>query len=125
MEKPEIINFDNINYAIYKVGSWKNHYEINQIGLSKEVPVTKATLHHVKLSMDEIRKSEFDIDNRTVNGFVAIALQLNPKIQKMDLDEVIALEQKEYEHAAAQLAVVKTLFRDLSDQYKFSLGNIF
>ena len=30
------------------------------------------------------------------------------------------LEQKEYEHAAAQLAVVKTLFRDLSDQYKFS-----
>ncbi len=35
------------------------------------------------------------------------------------------LEQKEYEHAAAQLAVVKTLFRDLSDQYKFSLGNIF
>ena len=35
------------------------------------------------------------------------------------------LEQKEYEHAAAQLAVVKTLFRDLCDQYKFSLGNIF
>ena len=83
MEKPEIINFDNINYAIYKVGSWKNHYEINQIGLSKEVPVTKATLHHVKLSMDEIRKSEFDIDNKTVNGFVAIALQLKKWIWMM------------------------------------------
>ena len=97
MAKPEIINFDNINYAIYKVGTWKNHYEINQIGLSREIPVTNATLHHVKLSMEEIRKSEFDIDNKTVNGFVAIALQLNPKIQKMDLDDVIALEQKEYE----------------------------
>ena len=82
MAKPEIINFDNINYAIYKVGTWKNHYEINQIGLSREIPVTNATLHHVKLSMEEIRKSEFDIDNKTVNGFVAIALQLNPKIQK-------------------------------------------
>lgn len=35
------------------------------------------------------------------------------------------LEQEEYEHATAQLAVVKTLFRDLSDQYEFSLGNIF
>ena len=51
MAKPEIINFDNINYAIYKVGTWKNHYEINQIGLSREIPVTNATLHHVKLSM--------------------------------------------------------------------------
>ena len=89
MAKPEIINFDNINYAIYKVGTWKNHYEINQIGLSREIPVTNATLHHVKLSMEEIRKSEFDIDNKTVNGFVAIALQLNPKIQKMDLDDIL------------------------------------
>ena len=89
MAKPEIINFDNINYAIYKVGTWKNHYEINQIGLSREIPVTNATLHHVKLSMEEIRKSEFDIDNKTVNGFVAIALQLNPKIQKMDTEDYL------------------------------------
>lgn len=35
------------------------------------------------------------------------------------------LEQEEYSHAAAQLTVVKTLFKDLDDHYKFSLGNIF
>lgn len=35
------------------------------------------------------------------------------------------LEQEEYPHAAAQLAVVKALFHDLSDQYKISIGNIF
>lgn len=112
MAKPEIINFDNINYAIYKVGTWKNHYEINQIGLSREIPVTNATLHHVKLSMEEIRKSEFDIDNKTVNGFVAIALQLNPKIQKMDLDDVIALEQKEYESILEELDNLELLSDD-------------
>ena len=106
MAKPEIINFDNINYAIYKVGTWKNHYEINQIGLSREIPVTNATLHHVKLSMEEIRKSEFDIDNKTVNGFVAIALQLNPKIQKMDL------EQKEYESILEELDNLELLSDD-------------
>ena len=112
MTKPEIIKFDNINYAIYKIGTWKNHYEINQIGLSREIPVTNATVRHVKLSMDEIRKSEFDIDNKTVNGFVAIALQLNPKIQKMDLEEVIALEQKEYENIVGELDNLELLADD-------------
>ena len=112
MTKPEIIKFDNINYAIYKISSWKNHYEINQIGLSREIPVTNAIVHHVKLSMDEIRKSEFDIDNKTVNGFVAIALQLNPKIQKLDLEEVIALEQKEYENIIEELDNLELLSDD-------------
>lgn len=35
------------------------------------------------------------------------------------------LIQKEYSHAAAQLTVLKTLFKDLDDHFKFSLGNIF
>lgn len=96
MVSEEMINIDDINYAVYKMGGWKNNYEINQIGLSDEIPVTENTLKHVKLSMEEIRNSKFDISDKSVNGFVAIAIQLNPKIQKMELDEIIALEEKEY-----------------------------
>ena len=97
MDENEIINFNDINYAIYKFGNWKNHYEINQIGLSKEIPVTESTLNHVKQTMEEIRKSQFNISDRDVNGFVAIALQLNSKLVEMDMDDVIELEREEYE----------------------------
>ena len=97
MSSDEIINIDDINYAVYKIGDWKNNYEINQIGISSEIPVTKNTVHHVKLSMEEIRMSTFEISDKSVNGFVAIALQLNPKVQEMELDDVIALEEKEYD----------------------------
>ncbi|MBE6504888.1 MAG: hypothetical protein E7Z73_03950 [Methanobrevibacter millerae] len=97
------INVNDINYAVYKLGNWKNEYEINQIGLSKEIPVTKPTITHIKFSMEEIRKSQFDISNKTVNGFVAIAFQLNPKIQEMDLEDVIELEQKEFDNIIDEL----------------------
>lgn len=103
MADEKIINLDDINYAVYRIGEWKNHYEINQIGLSNEVPATKNTIMHVKFSMDEIRNSKFDISDKTVNGFVAIALQLNSKLQEMDLDEVIELEEKEYENILEEL----------------------
>ena len=93
MDDDKIINLDDINYAIYKIGDWKNHYEVNQIGLSKEIPVTKNTITHIKFSMDEIRSSEFSVDDRKVNGFVAIALHLNPTVQEMELDDVIELEK--------------------------------
>ena len=96
MANDEIINVNDMNYAVYKIGEWENNYEINQIGLSNEIPLTKNTLTHIKFSMDEIRNSRFDISDKKVNGFVAIALQLNPKVQEMDLDDVIALEEKEY-----------------------------
>ncbi len=97
------INVNDINYAVYKLGNWKNEYEINQIGLSKEIPVTKPTITHIKFSMEEIRKSQFDISNKTVNGFVAIAFQLNPKIQEMELEDVIELEQKEFDNIIDEL----------------------
>lgn len=103
MADEKIINLDDINYAVYRIGEWKNHYEINQIGLSNEVPATKNTIMHVKFSMDEIRNSKFDISDKTVNGFVAIALQLNSKLQEMDLDEVIELEEKEYKNILEEL----------------------
>ena len=98
MVDEKIINLDDINYAVYKIGDWKNHYEINQIGLSREIPVTKNTITHIKFSMDEIRSSQFEISDKTVNGFVAIAMQLNPKVQEMDLNDVIKLEEEEFQN---------------------------
>ncbi|WP_405303832.1 hypothetical protein [Methanobrevibacter sp.] len=114
MDSEELINVDNINYAIYKIGEWKNDYEINQIGLSKEIPVTKNTVYHVKSSMDEIRESKFDISDKTVNGFVAIALQLNPKISEMELNDAIALEEKEYNNVLEELDGLELLDDDES-----------
>ena len=112
MSDDEIINIDDMNYAVYKIGSWKNNYEINQIGISREIPVTKHTLNHVKLSMDEIRSSEFEISDKSVNGFVAIALQLNPKVQEMDLDDVIELEEKEFNDILEELDGLELLDDD-------------
>ena len=102
MDGDEIINVNDVNYAIYKIGGWKNSYEINQIGLSSEIPVTKNTVHHIKLSMEEIRKSEFSLSDKTVNGFVAIATQLNPKIIDMDVEDIISLEKEEYDNILAE-----------------------
>lgn len=109
MADEEIIKVNDINYAVYKIGEWKNNYEINQIGLSNEIPVTKNTVFHVKSSMDEIRASEFSISDRKVNGFVAIAMQLNPNVQEMELDDAIALEQKEYDDIVVELDGVELL----------------
>ncbi|WP_305515598.1 hypothetical protein [Methanobrevibacter sp. V14] len=112
MDDDKIINLDDINYAIYKIGDWKNHYEVNQIGLSKEIPVTKNTITHIKFSMDEIRSSEFSVDDRKVNGFVAIALHLNPTVQEMELDDVIELEKNEYETILSELDNLDVLNED-------------
>lgn len=108
------INVDDINYAVYKIGNWKNDYEINQIGLSKEIPVTKPTVTHIKFSMDEIRNAQFDISDKTVNGFVAIAFQLSPKVQDMELDDVIDLEQEEFDKICEELDNLELLSDDLT-----------
>ena len=109
MVSDEKIKINDINYAIYKLGDWKNHYEINQVGLSREIPVTENTVKHVKASMEEIRASQFDISDKTVNGFVAITLQLNAKMQNISLDEVIALEEKEYNTILAEIDSLELL----------------
>lgn len=103
MSNEKSIKVSDINYAIYKIGDWKNNYKINQIGVSREIPVTKSTVLHVKMSIDEIRSSEFDFSNKTVNGFVAIALHLNPEMQEMDLDDVVKLEEEEFEKITQEL----------------------
>lgn len=112
MADKEMIKINDINYAIYKIGEWKNNYEINQIGFSREIPVSLSTLKHVKMSMEEIRSSKFDLGEKEVNGFVAIALELNPKVKEMDLDDVIALEEKEYEDILNELDDLELLNDD-------------
>lgn len=112
MADEDIIKVDDINYAIYKIGEWKNTYEINQIGLSREIPITEPTVFHVKLSMEEIRSAKFDMSDKQVNGFVAIAEQLNPKIQEMDLEDVIELEEKEYQNILSELDDLELLNAD-------------
>ena len=112
MTDEKIIDADDINYAVYKIGEWQNHYEINQIGLSNEIPVTQNTIFHVKSSMDEIRASQFDISDKKVNGFVAIALQLNSKVQDMELTQVIELEEEEYQNIIAELDNLQLLSDD-------------
>ena len=112
MADEKIISLDDINYAVYKIGEWENHYEINQIGLSNEIPVTENTVQHVKFSMEEIRNTKFNISYKTVNGFVAIALQLNSKLQDMDLDEVIDLEETEYNNILEELSKLELLSDD-------------
>lgn len=109
MAEDEMVNVNDINYAIYKIGEWENNYEINQVGLSNEIPVTKSTLKHVKLSMEEIRSSEFSISDKVVNGFVAISIQLNPKLEDMDLEDVIALEEEEYQNIIGELDKLELL----------------
>ncbi|MCF0226433.1 MAG: hypothetical protein HUK28_03840 [Methanobrevibacter sp.] len=115
----KIIDASDINYAIYKLGGWENNYEINQIGSSNEIPVTESTVDHVKLSIDEVRRAEFEINNKTVNGWVAIAFQMNPKIRQMDLEEAINLEQKEYDNIIQELDSLDLLDND----EKISLDN--
>ena len=112
MAEDKVINLDDINYAVYKIGEWKNHYEINQIGLSKEIPVTKNTIDHIKFSMEEIRNTEFSLSDKKVNGFVAIAMQLNPTVQEMELDDAIELEEKEYQNILEELECLELLSDD-------------
>ena len=68
------------NYAIYKIGNWKNDYKINVIGTSTEIPITSPTKHHVELNMEQIRSSSFEFNGKEVNGMVGLAIQLNPSL---------------------------------------------
>jgi hypothetical protein len=67
---------------------------------------------HVKFSMDEIRASQFSIGDLTVNGFVAIALQLNPNIQDIKLKDVVALEEEEYQNILSELEDLDVLDKE-------------
>ena len=74
MSNENEIKCDNINYAVYKIGNWKNDYEINIIGTANEIPVTKPTLEHMLKQMDHIRVSVFNIGGKEVNGMIGLAM---------------------------------------------------
>jgi hypothetical protein len=101
------IRFDDINYAIYKIGSWNNEYKINLIGKSNEIPITKATVNHVILSMKEIRKSNFEIEGENLNGILALSLQLNKELKNTPIKELIAIEKEEYDNIIIELNNLK------------------
>ena len=52
------------------------------------------------------------MSDKEVNGFVAIAEQLNPKIQEMELEDVIELEEKEYQNIIEELDGLELLGND-------------
>ncbi|MDR0911508.1 MAG: hypothetical protein LBM96_02775 [Methanobrevibacter sp.] len=107
MSEKNKIKFSNRNYAIYKIGSWENKYDLNLIGNSNEIPVTKNTKNHVELSMNEIRKSTFEISDKIVNGIVALSYQLNPSLKEIAIDELVEKEEKEYQNIINELSKLK------------------
>ena len=62
--------------------------------------------------MEEIRNTEFSISDKKVNGFIAIAMQLNPKAQEMELDDVVSLEAEEYDNILSELDNLELLEDD-------------
>ncbi len=103
MSEYKSISVTNINYAIYEIADWKNKYQINILGTSREIPVTEVTKNHMLKNMEQIRLSEFELESKTVNGMVALAMQLNPDISKKNIDEIIMLEQKEFKMILEEL----------------------
>ncbi|WP_295617125.1 hypothetical protein [uncultured Methanobrevibacter sp.] len=103
MAEEKEIKCDNINYAVYRIGDWKNDYEINILGTASEIPVTKPTLDHMVKHMDHIRASVFEIDGKEINGMIGLAMQFNPSFASRDLDELIDLEEKEFESIMDEL----------------------
>jgi len=98
-----MISFSDVNYAIYKLGAWKNSYKINLIGISSEIPVTEATKEHVLGNMNEIRNSKFELGEIEVNGIVGLSIQLNPKLQKEDINKIISEEEEEYKNIVEEI----------------------
>jgi len=102
------ISFNDINYAIYRIGNWKNSYEINLIGTSNEIPATENTKEHVLGNLNEIRNSKFDINGKEVNGIVGLSIQLNPLLQGKNIDDLVAKEEDEYENIVNEINGLET-----------------
>jgi len=104
MTDDNFIKCNNINYAIYKIGNWKNNYKINIIGTSNEIPVTNPTKEHVLKNMEQIRLSEFNISGKQVNGMLGLAIQLNPSLNNENIDDLIKIEQEEFDLISKEIA---------------------
>jgi hypothetical protein len=91
----EII-FGNENYTIYKIGEWENDYKLNVTGTSSQLPASQPTKKHVLSQMEQIRKAVFDFKGEKVNGMIGIGLQLNEDLIDMPVEDLIKLEETEY-----------------------------
>ena len=107
MAEEKEIRCDNINYAVYRIGNWKNDYEINILGTASEIPVTKPTLEHMVKQMDHIRASVFEIGGKEVNGMIGLSMQFNKSFASRDIDELIDLEEKEFKNIMDELNSVE------------------
>lgn len=99
----EKIKCNDINYAIYTIGNWKNDYEINLIGVSNEIPATNVCKDHVLFNMEQIRKSVFETEGEELNGILALAKQLNPNLNEKSLEDLRTQEEKEYKNILEEI----------------------
>ncbi len=106
------IKANNPDYVVYKVGNWKNEYELNLVGVSNEIPVTNVTSKHVLNNMEQIRKSEFEVEGKTVNGLVALPRQMSLDLQKRPIDDLIAQEEEEYNNILNEINSLELLDDD-------------
>lgn len=106
------IKANDPDYVIYKLGQWKNKYELNLVGISNEIPVTSVTCWHVLNNMEQIRKSEFEVEGKTVNGLLALSRQMSLDLQKMSLDDLIAQEELEYNNIVVEVNNLELLDDD-------------
>ena len=77
--------------------------KINVIGTSTEIPITSPTKHHVELNMEQIRSSSFEFNGKEVNGMVGLAIQLNPSLIDENIDDLVELEEKEFNLISEEL----------------------
>lgn len=98
------IKFDDINYAIYKLGKWNNLYQVNILGASNEIPATEVTRNHLEKNMDQIRSSVFNVGGKEVNGMVGLAIQLDANLKEDDVDDIVVIEETEYGLIKEELA---------------------
>ena len=76
--------------------------------------ILQAQIAGKQMSMEEIRRAEFETPDKKVNGFIVIAMQLNPKVKDMEMDDLIELEEKEYKNILEELNGLELLADDES-----------
>ena len=62
--------------------------------------------------MEQIRKSEFEIEGVTVNGLVALPRQMSLDLQKRPLNDLIAQEETEYNNILDEINNLELLDDD-------------
>ncbi len=102
-EDKNFVSFNDNNYAIYRFEEWDNNYKINILGIDNEIPANEITKNQSLKIMDEIRSYNFNYKEKEINGMVAIAINFNDNLFNEDIDQLIAIEEQEYEDMKNEL----------------------